>query len=125
MKTLFLMALFLPSALFAAGQAREITFKTKGFYYRLRSSPKTLSLTGHLIDLSLVKKNCNKRLIASFHKELNEKLRVIVTTKDGHYTATIDSKEHKIAKDSKLGAFLYALPNTMKAIKRKESFLCK
>lgn len=78
-----------------------------------------------MIDLNFRQKKCNKALIASFHKQITDKLKTIVIIDKNYYQTTINGKEYNISKDSDLGKYLYNIPLLVKSNKKKEAFLCR
>jgi hypothetical protein len=106
-------------------KADVIDFKTNGFYYKLKTTPTEISIKGYLIDLSFHKKECNEFLIKSLHETMIKKLQNRVLVDDDYHLVSLEGKEHRIAKSSDLGKFLFNFPNIAKKNKEKEAFLCR
>lgn len=119
---IFLGLIFMTSAF---AKAESIDFKTNGFYYKLNTSQKEISLKGYLIELSFHKKECNENLVKSLHDKITKSLRNKVLVEKDYHLVSLNGNEYKIAKSSDLGKFLYNFPNMAKANKEKESFLCR
>ena len=107
------------------GYAQEIIFKTKGFHYSLVSSTNQISLNGYMIELNFIKKDCNRNLITTLHRQITKRLSHKVTAEKDYHIVTINNKEYKIEKSSPLGKYLYNFPKTAIKLKRKEAFLCR
>lgn len=56
----------------------ELTVKGRKANYKLFFNKNIVSLKGHLVDLSIMRKNCNEKIISSFENEINRILKKVV-----------------------------------------------
>lgn len=124
MKSLFL-HIFLFVSSVSITFAETIFFKTHGLYYKLNISNESFFIQGHLIDLSFVKKDCNKNLIESFNSNLKKELNNKIIDEKDYHLLNFEGKDYKVSKSSRLGSVLYNLPKLVIENKKKESFLCR
>ena len=115
--------LFLTTTSFANEDV--IVFQTKGFFYTLNTSPEHLKINGYLINLSFKKQACNESLILSLNTKIVDAFKTKIITENDFHSVKWNTKTYQISKNSKLGKFLFNLPNIIKANKRKEAFLCR
>lgn len=110
--------------LLSHASAESLSFHSKEIHYNLSYSTDLIHITGRLVDLSLKKKPCNEKIISSLHRAITNNLKTRIIAEEKFHTLTINNKEYKIDKNSKLGLFLLKLPLTIEENKRKEAFLC-
>jgi hypothetical protein len=104
--------------------ADTLEFRSREFFYLLRTTPEEINLKGYLIDLKLQKRDCNHRLIQSFQSQVNTSFQKIVIDEKDYFSVLWNNKAYKISKKSELGRFLFSVPEKVKSLKQKESFLC-
>ncbi len=105
----------------------NIGFQGRNFYYRTNIDEQQAKIKGSLINLNIKESKCNKHIAKSFHDKLKKHLttKVIEKDKTKAHVAEINGKVYYLAKESRLGRFLYQMPNIFKSLKKREQIVCK
>ncbi len=121
--------IFLFFSLISFAEASVVIVKFQNQKYEIVHEEKSINLKGHLIDLSLSFKNCNKHIIKKFNSRLdfilsNSKPIDSTIFKDEVLTLTIDSKSNQYASNSAEGIYFLSLVDEFKTMKLEEMFSC-